>query len=312
MHDGLRGYIIGDSNGQSDKLVIFSTNLEVETGAAAYKEYVVNGVWKIVAIQMDDRGGILVNLQSKITTDNKTLYFKDLQSLQTDIDTVFTVGSIVQIVATFTPIQWCTNSATTTVVDPRGRLYTMTRDPRYPKCLGRGGASTTGFEPVTYLSETCIKDIASGGYMSAAVSLEGELFIWGQANPGCGSDLLVLREGEALNTNRRKMAETGISTESDRDETVKCLDVLIDGEEAYTHCVAIGHGHVLVAAEVKEAGSTTKRAVLGAGVNNKGQLGSHLRGEFVEDFEEISAFRDKRIEQMVAIGWTTLVVTFED
>jgi hypothetical protein len=312
MHDGLRGYLISSSNSISDELVIFSTDLEIARGGAVHRVYVLKGVWRIVAIQMDSCGGILVSLKSKITSDQQTLYFEDLETLRKELDSAFTSYLPTQRVATFTPKQWCNNSTTFMVIDSRGGPHTMSRDPRYPKCLGRGVANTTSFEPVTYLSETVIEKIASGGYMSAAVSLEGELFIWGQANPGCEADLLVLREGECWNGSQGERKRTGISAEDDEDGIVKCLNVFIEGEEACTRCVAIGHGHILVAAEVKKAGCTTKRAVLSAGVNTKGQLGLQLRGGFVEDFKEIPMFRDKKIGQLVATGWTTFVLTLED
>jgi hypothetical protein len=52
--------------------------------------------------------------------------------------------------------------------------------------------------------------------------------------------------------------------------------------------------------------------VFGAGENGKGQLGLPLKAGFVRDFEEILAFRDAKIEQLVATAWSTFVVVVED
>jgi hypothetical protein len=108
------------------------------------------------------------------------------------------------------------------------------------------------------------------------------------------------------------MAGTGVVIEDDQDEMIKCLTVFVAGQEACVYDVAIGHGHVLVAAEVQQSGGNTRRAVLSAGVNTKGQLGLAPKSKSIQDFEEISEFRGAKIEQMVATAWSTLVVTLED
>ncbi|EAT77003.2 hypothetical protein SNOG_15628 [Parastagonospora nodorum SN15] len=166
------------------------------------------------------------------------------------------------------------------------------------------------FEPrewFEYLSETCIIKVASGGYMTAAVSAEGELFLWGQANPGDEMMVSVLGEKGALGSS----TSTAISADEDQDEMVKCLNVRVEGQEAFVYDVAIGHGHVLVAAEVQRDGCVTARAVLGAGCNENGQLGLPISKQFVGDFEAIPAFAGLKIEKLVAKGWSTLVVTSE-
>jgi hypothetical protein len=111
----------------------------------------------------------------------------------------------------------------------------------------------------------------------------------------------------------RERAATGVRGSSGfQDEIIKSLEVFIDGEEARPYDVATGNGHVLVAAEVQKADGTMKRAVLGAGLNDRLQTGLPKTSAFVEDFEEIVAFRDMTIEELVATGWTTYAVTQEN
>lgn len=149
--------------------------------------------------------------------------------------------------------------------------------------------------------------------MVAAISSDDELFIWGQANPGCQVGLVVLIAESDEGEEGAGMCEakgTRVSVSSGyQDETIKSLEVFIDGEEARPYDVAIGNGHVLVAAEVQRADGTKRRAVLSAGANDRGQTGSSSRSAFVEDFEEIVTFRGMKIEEIVASGWTTFVVT---
>jgi hypothetical protein len=109
-----------------------------------------------------------------------------------------------------------------------------------------------------------------------------------------------------------EMAATRIVVDEEQDDMVKCLGVMVEGEEGCIYDVAIGHGHILVAAEVRKDGITTKRAVLSAGLNNKGQTGLVPKVEFIEDFTEILALRNKKIQQLVATAWTTFVVTAKD
>lgn len=105
---------------------------------------------------------------------------------------------------------------------------------------------------------------------------------------------------------------TGISVEGEQDEFVQCLRVMIQGQEARVYDVAVGHGHVVVAAEVvmvEPKGRVGKRTVFVAGDNNRGQLGPGIAKGFRSHFEEVVALRDKRVMQLAAAGWTTLVVT---
>jgi hypothetical protein len=86
------------------------------------------------------------------------------------------------------------------------------------------------------------------------------------------------------------------------------LSVIMEGEEASVYDVAIGHGHVMIAAEVRLAGTPQRQALFAAGVNNKGQTGLAPGLTYVTHFAEISALRDTTLEQLVATGWTTFVI----
>lgn len=155
--------------------------------------------------------------------------------------------------------------------------------------------------------------------MIAAISCDDELFLWGQANPGSHGELAVLsaegEEGEESaddGARRGEVKGTRVSIDSGyQDEVVKSLEVFIDGEKARPYDVVIGNGHVLVAAEVRRADGTMRRAVFGAGSNDRGQTGLPSESAYVQEFEEIVAFRDTKIEEMVASGWTSFVVTQE-
>jgi alpha-tubulin suppressor-like RCC1 family protein len=310
-HDGLRGYVIYTAEGMNSDVVIISTDAEEEIGISAIQSYSITGDWKVVAIRIESGGGVLVSTVSKVAGGEQILYFEDLGTLRKQLDQGSISSSSGQTIASFSPIQWCMNSTTATALGPYGKVHTATNDPRYSKCLGRPSTNTAKFVLMPYFSETCIMKIASGGYMSAAVSTEGELFLWGHANPGINRELSVLKDKPVKSAMKKETVLIGISTDDEQDEMVKCLNVIIEGKEANVYDVAIGCGHVIVAVELHVTGMSTKRAVLGAGINNKGQLAFGPRAEFVEDFEEITELRNKKIEQLVATAWTTFVVLTE-
>jgi hypothetical protein len=311
MHDGVRGYVL--SNSADSEIVIFATSSEEEKGIALVQAYVVSGRQKVVGIQMESSGGVLVSVVDEGSSgEGGILRFDSMEELRDGIEALVVSDAAARRIATFAPKQWCTNATTATALGGDGQVYTATRDPRYAKCLARAYTGSAEFEAVPYLSETHVRSISSGGYMSAAVSVEGELFLWGQASPGVASQLSVLKEAESPRDNVKEMAGTRVTIEDDQDEMVKCLSVFIAGEEACVYDVAIGHGHVLVAAEVQQSGGNIRRAVLGAGANKKGQLGLPSKAEFIENFEEIPEFKGAKIKQMVATAWSTLVVTLKD
>jgi hypothetical protein len=90
------------------------------------------------------------------------------------------------------------------------------------------------------------------------------------------------------------------------------LDVRIEGKGARVCDVAIGHGHVLVAAEVCGIGEETKRVLFAAGDNGRTQLGPETGTHFKERFEEVKSMRGKRIIQLVAAGWSSYIVSDEE
>jgi hypothetical protein len=291
MHDGLRGYVLSEPS----HIVIFGTELDVEEGAKTIEHFCAFDDARVGGVEMDSRGGVYVGV------DGGIWYLDNVRGLR-DLEATSAPGERVGEVRTK---QICTNATTATVLGEDGKLYTATRDPRYAKCLGRAYTGSTEFEALSYFSETCVKKISSGGYMSAAVSEDGELFIWGQANPGGGEQLAVLEEEGGK-------VEAGIIVEEGQDEMVKCLSVFIANEEASVYDVAVGHGHVLVAAEVQRGGGTRRRAVFGAGESGKGQLGLPSKAGFVQNFEELPAFRDVKVQQLFATAWSTFVVTMAD
>jgi alpha-tubulin suppressor-like RCC1 family protein len=91
------------------------------------------------------------------------------------------------------------NATTMTALSTSGQVYTWTTDRRFPACLGREATADAPAHipsPIPYLSETRITKVASGGYMTAALSSDGELFLWGQACPGTEGELNVLKPKE--------------------------------------------------------------------------------------------------------------------
>jgi hypothetical protein len=52
--------------------------------------------------------------------------------------------------------------------------------------------------------------------------------------------------------------------------------------------------------------------VFAAGDNSKNQLGLGATGEFRESFEEIVAWRGRRVAQLMSGGWTSFTVMAED
>jgi hypothetical protein len=204
-------------------------------------------------------------------------------------------------VCDFIPTQCVSNATTFTVLDAQGKIYTYALDMRYPKCLGRDHSSDpTGGEaqPIPYFSETTVRKIASGGYYTAAVTSDGELFIWGQSPPGTDDELSLLQTPI-------------VDEDGDEDVFVRCVEIMIEGQVAAVTDVAVGWGHVLIAAEMKKDGEEVKRAVFAAGCNERDQLclGTGLGvGGFVKEFTEVESLRGKRIQEMVCAGWSSHII----
>jgi hypothetical protein len=312
MHEGLRGYVLSkrtaDGVVSEQKVVVFATDVEIEEGVPEIHLYDVSGDVKISDIRVLSDGSLMLSTKTTSTNTNSILNVPDLKQLRQYLSSGSLPGDLTQVPYTSRNPPVCVSNATsTTVLDANGKVWTATKDPRYPKTLGRPYEGSSDFATIPYLSETIITKVVSGGYMTAAVSSDGELFLWGQACPGSTGELRVL-SGNVEGT----MSNTGVSAIGEQDEYVQCLEISIDGEEARAHDVAIGHGHILVAAEVQRAGMETIRAVFAAGDNSKNQLGLGATGEFRESFEEIVAWRGRRVAQLMSGGWTSFTVMAED
>lgn len=149
--------------------------------------------------------------------------------------------------------------------------------------------------PIPYFSEIRIKKVVSGGYYSAAISDDDELFLWGQACPAArakGRELRVFK-----------------SKEDDDDDFVRPVSITLEGCNVVPVDVSIGWGHILVTTRVQDPSTGTSwSAVFGAGRNERGQLGRHDDEEFLEDFVEIQEFRGKEVEQIICAGHTSYAV----
>jgi hypothetical protein len=311
MHEGLRGYVLSkrtaDDAVSEQKVVVFATDVEIKDGVPEIQSYEMSGDIKISAIKVLSDGSLVLSTKTKSADTDSILDVSDFEQLRQYLSS----GSLPQASSqtpyiSRSPPTCVTNATTITVLDADGKVWTSTKDPRYPKTLGRPYDASSDFASVPYLSETIITKIASGGYMTAAVSSEGELFLWGQACPGSTGELMVLKGSE-----EGMMSKTRVSATGEQDEYVKCLDIFIDGEEASVYDVATGHGHIMVAAEVQRAGMETIRAVFAAGENSKDQLGLGETGEFREGFEEVVAWRGKQVMQLAAAGWSGFAVMAE-
>jgi hypothetical protein len=288
-------------------VVVFATDLEMERGVAEMERLAVSGSGE-TRVVMESNGHVLMSTIAPKTGESHLIRLNDIAALRQYLNAK-SLAPVPSKIASSQPVQFRTNSTTATMLDGSGQVHTATHDPRYPRCLGRPHERTSDFKPVPYLSETRITKIASGGYMTAAVSLEGELFIWGQACPGSVGELTVLSGTEALMDSQRDPQRTGVSAEEEQDDMVKCLTVLIDGQDAQVYDVAVGHGHILVAAQVQTDKGGVKRVVFAAGDNRKGQLGCVAGENFVPGFVEVETLRDRKVVEMAASGWSSYIVT---
>jgi hypothetical protein len=296
-HDGVRGYICRQN------LRVFSTPAE------EIKDQEI-GTWDLLAapvgeIQMCSDNSMLVCFPILTSATTKT----NIEGSIVTVPHPKHLGSrsarteSYELVADFAPTQLVVNATTATALSPSGQVYTRTTDPRYPSTLGRPYTASSKFEPVPYLSETRIEKIASGGYMTAAISEDGELFLWGESNPGTGEELGVLHRLDYNDDATRQ--KTAIYSDTIQDDDVKVLTISIEGGGCYAYDVAIGSGHILVAAE-KETGELV---VFAAGCGAEGQLGTGRAVIYEKEFKEVVALRGNRVRQLAAAGWSSFVVT---
>lgn len=295
MHDGVRGYIC------RWRLRIFNTTAkEIELDSLDQDI----GTWDLLASPVGEIGlcsnnSVLVALDGGAGGESSIAAVPHLRYLGNRCAT----SEINEHVADFMPNQLVVNATTATALSPSGQVYTRTTDPRYPSTLGRPYTVASKFEPVPYLSETRIKKIASGGYMTAAISEDGELFLWGQSNPGTEGELGVLHRVDYDSDAVKK--ETVVWGDTVQDEDVKYLSIHIDGRDAAAYDVAVGYGHILVAAEDE----TGEHVLFAAGCGAEGQLGIGRAIEFKKELKEVVALRGKRVVQLAAAGWSSFIVT---
>ena len=353
MHHGLRGYVLtnnADSSSSSSAataadgeeeqeehqtVVLFATDPELENGVPDVQTYRVGGDWPTITginILSDDSLLLLLsppqlpkprlgNEPAGQTRDMVISHIPSQSALRAHLSPSGSAAALPNSLHT-TTLQCdapdmsnsvSTNATTTALVDADMRVWTWSNDTRYQRCLGRPYDGESALGQVTFLSETHVTKVVSGGYVSAALSAGGELFVWGQACPGSTGEIRVLggrAEGDGPTTTATTTMMTGITVEGEQDEDVKCLVVYIDGVDARVYDVAVGHGHVLVAA-VAGAGPAETRGVFAAGENARGQLGV-MGKSFHREFTEIVALRGKRIAQLSAAGWSSFVVTLEE
>lgn len=312
MHDGVRGYVISctEAQGNVDLIAIFATDVEIENGVREIGHYSMDNEYEIVDIKVLSRGELLLQTTSRSEGAKHIFHLQSMTELRAHLESESLSSFLQSPLAEIHPLQWCTNASTSTLLDQNGKVHTSTCDPRYPRCLGRPyTGEPLKFQPVPYLSETRITKVTSGGYLTAAVSSDGELYLWGQMCPGSNGRLRVLEErAEPTFTDADKgTMHTGISAEGEQDEYVKCLEVRIDGQEARVYDVAIGHGHLLVAAEVGSEQSG-RRVVFAAGDNDRGQLGLESSSGCVNQFTEVATLSGQSV-QLIAAGWTSFVVS---
>ncbi|KAH6618495.1 hypothetical protein C7974DRAFT_317816 [Boeremia exigua] len=293
MHDGVRGYV-ADSMMCSDSSLLLVCNPKLVTEPGEEEP-------EPDAIVSSGKGGLeCCKVSALAMPRTRTIScVRDLQGLRD----YCAAETPIECAAQFAPIQLVVNATTATALDQGGRVHTRTTDPRYPTCLGRPYTGTSNFEPVPYLSETRIIKIASGGYITAAVSEDGELFLWGQASPGTVGELGVLHRSDYSTDIKDNMGNV-IWADSVQDEDIKCLNIYIDGKAASAYDVAVGFGHVLVAAR-NEVG---EHAVFAAGCGEQGQLGLGRSCDFQQEFEEVVSLRGKQTSSLVAAGWSSHVV----
>jgi hypothetical protein len=180
------------------------------------------------------------------------------------------------------PKQLLANIATFLVLTTDGEVYSW-GDPRH-QSLGRaisGPEATTADRPgiIDALQGLTIVKIASGGWVSAALSADGAAYLWGAAMmPG--------------------HQPWGVQATPENEQKIRCLDeagagkvVLIEimsdnGEPADAVDIAIGDGHAAVVTAHQDG---NRLYVLG--YNKYGQLGLGSDAEFIPDWTEVPSMR---------------------
>jgi len=225
----------------------------------------------------------------------------------------------------FAPKYWCTNASTFAALNANSKVYTYATDRRIPRSVGRetnvqSDAKVECAQLVPYLEESRVVRLASGGWLTVAVTEDGELNIWGQTSVHLPGQVIFFsfhpgrKQGSSkILTYYREIAllREEHNDNDDADEYVKTHQFRLDGHTASVTHVAIGFAHVLVAVEADRGEGEIQRSVYGVGNNEKGALGLGTlldAKSFMEDFTEIKAFRGMKVNQIVCEGWSSFVV----
>lgn len=184
------------------------------------------------------------------------------------------------------PRQMIANTATFLLLMESGEVYSW-GDPRM-QSLGRPihgeGASSAG-EPrsVTALGGLKIVKVASGGWLSAALSDAGALYVWGAAAPGSQHSMKCLREEESGEV---------VLVEITRDGSDEPLD--IDNVDAGDHHMAV---------------VTTDHRLFVVGNNSSGQLGLGSEETFLENWTEVCSLPNVLVRDVFCGPLSTFTLT---
>ncbi|KAF9738107.1 hypothetical protein PMIN06_000469 [Paraphaeosphaeria minitans] len=267
-------------------LTTLSTPEEIAQGAPPTQTTsFASSPWLILAIHFTASDAAMVQIAQRATQHVTVM---ELPSLQHVHDFITSPSAAYTTRTASTPAQVVTNTATLTALSPSGTVHTLATDRRFARAAGRDPDFTAETaQPVPFLEHSRIARVAAGGLYTAALAEDGELFLWGQAMAGTLGELRCLAK----------------ESDDEYDEYVRMVDL---GEGTSVVDVAVGAGHVLVAATRRESGE-----VWAAGDNRHGALGLGVEREgqaFVDSFVTVEGLRGRRVKQMVCAGMSSYVV----
>lgn len=176
------------------------------------------------------------------------------------------------------PVQLVAAAATFLLLMEGGEVYSW-GDPRY-QSLGRGTGidGTPAEEPgvIEALGGLRIVKVACGGWLGAALSEDGAVYLWGAASPPGGGEGCIgcLREAGA-----GEVVLVELPGDSDAGEPLDLVDV------------AVGDAHV--------AAVTADGQLFVVGDNRNGQLGLDSRQFFFEDWTIVPALSNMNVRRVV-------------
>jgi len=199
------------------------------------------------------------------------------------------------------PLHLTSNANTFAALSPSGSIYTW-GDPRHQH-LGRTPTTTTPAQQpglVTGIGGVPMKKIASGGWMTGAVSRDGDLYVWGRQPPG-------VDEGNRIGCLPGASRTTNMSAEEESEDGEVAL-VDVDGGVDVVD-VGVGAGHILAL--------TRDGRIFGVGDNSNGQVGiGEGRGRrFCENWLEVPMGfeQEKKVIVRVDCGyWSSFVLVRVD